>query len=159
MSNAEEQVGLADKAIDVTLGQDEAPIEAEMRAKRAREGKPKAADLTAEQINAIAVKEFKEQSKVRGPITPPEWPGVALYCRRNSAEEQAELVDIHSKHGINGVFCYRALNSKGERIFTSVAMFEDSMVRHWNVSVVERVCGEMARLCKTQLTDEELGNF
>lgn len=144
--------------VDLAMEQDEPSLEAHEREARAKANKPAYLDLSADQLNKLAVKEWREQSALRGPIVIPEWGNAAVFCRRLSYNDQRELLDINREHGLVGMFCYRALNSDGERIFKSMKLFEDSAKSRWNPVVVERVCSEMAALCKTQLTDAELGN-
>ena len=143
--------------IEGVMAQDEPPLEAIEREERAEKGKPEYLDLTASELNRIAVKEHKEQATLRGPVIVPEWDRAGIFCKRLPYSGQVELVKVYTEHGIIGAFCYRALNSKGERIFPSIQLFLDSMQDRWNAAVIERVVGDMTTLCRTQLTDKELG--
>ena len=142
---------------DLTAGQDTAPAEAAEREKRAQEGKPKYKDLTPLEISNLAQKEWTEQSALRGPVVVPEWNDAEFWCRRLNGREMVELQEIYRDHGFAGAFCYRSLNSQGGRIFESIATFENEMMSSWSPTIIERVVGEFAILCRTQLTDEELG--
>lgn len=149
---------MTEEHVDQVMEQDEPPVNAIEREQRAKAGKPHYVDMTADELNRAAVKEWREQSALRGPVVVPEWGNVGIFCKRLSYIEQTEVVSIHREHGLLGVFCYRALNSQGERIFPSLKLFQDSMQERWNFTLIERVCTSMTALCKTQLTDEELGN-
>lgn len=136
--------------------QDTPPPEALMREQRAEEGKPAATDLSGSEIVKIALMEFKEQSALRGPIQPEEWPGVAIYYRRLNAPEQKRIGDLFEAQGTWGtILVERALNSKGEKIFHP-SQHED-FEQGATFEVVKRICTEMANGSRTQLTDAELG--
>lgn len=144
--------------VEETMAQDEPSLDAHEREQRAEAGKPAYLDLTAAELNRIAVEEYRAQNQLRGPIIIPEWKNAGIWCRRLTYEEQIELIQVNAEKGPLGAFCFRALNSEGERIFSNMKMYESAMKTMWNYSVIDRVLGEMNRLCKTQLTDKELGN-
>ena len=131
--------------------------EAVDRQAREEKGQPKYKDLSPVEISNLAQREWLEQSGLRGPVVVPEWNDAAFWCRRLNAREMMELQEIYRDHGFAGAFCYRALNSQGDRIFQSMPTFEEEMLTVWNPAIVERVVTEFAKLSRTQLTDEELG--
>jgi len=143
---------------DELQSQDEPPPEAIEREERANKDKPAFLELSAAELNKVATTEWREQSALRGPIIIPEWNNAGVFCKRLSYLEQQELIEVYRAEGIIGAFCFRALNSNGERIYANLKMFGEDMKNNWNAVVIERVVGEMSSLCRTQLTDKELGN-
>jgi hypothetical protein len=136
--------------------QDVPPQEAAERAERSEKGKPAPADLSAHEILMIAQKEFREQSALRGPIEPKEWPGVSFYYRRLNETDKRRIGEIHAQKGTwASILVERALDSKGEKIFTQshAADLEAAVTPE----TVESVVVQMAAGSRTQLADEELG--
>jgi len=143
---------------DEVQSQDEPTLDAIEREERANKGAPAYLDVSAAELNRLATTEWREQSALRGPVIVPEWGNAGLFCKRLSYLEQQELIEVYREEGFIGAFCYRALNSEGVRIYSSMKMFRKDMQNNWNAAVMERVVGEMSALCRTQLTDKELGN-
>ena len=147
----------AENFAEEVYSQDEPPVDAIEREQRAEKSAPAYLDLSASELNSLATKEWREQDALRGPIIVPEWGNAGIFCRRLSYMEQKELISVFNEHGIIGAFCFRALNASGDRIFPSMKLFIKDMSTRWNPQIIERVVGDMSALCRTQLTDKELG--
>lgn len=145
------------ETLQATLTQDIPPEGSHEREERAEKDKPQYSDFTAVELSNLAQKEWHEQDVLRGPVIVPEWNDAAFWCKRLNYLQMKELREIYAKNGDIGIFCFRALNSTGQRIFTSIPMFSEEMQAAWNPAIIERITLEFASLSRTQLTDAELG--
>lgn len=122
--------------------------------------------MTAEEAARIFSEGTSMQQAVRGPVYMDLGTGVVpLWCRRQSVKEQRQVANDleersksdkrYDNYVINAmVFTRRALTESGAVMF---GPGYDDKAATWDPAEVKRVCDEFNRLCRTNLSADDLG--